>query len=78
MTMTKMDLTNLEKIHHQAVVEVVVQRTLKMLMMEHKVAKMTMTMLTKMEIQWLSEYQTLDHGPANVNNKLRPKSRKGK
>ena len=59
---------NVEKIHHQAVVKVVVQRKTKMLMMEQIIINMTMTMLTKTEIQWLSEFQTLDHGRANVNN----------
>ena len=47
-----------------------------MLMMEQKDMDTTMTMLTKTAIQWLSEYQTLDHGPANVNNKLRQKVEK--
>ena len=68
---------NLEKIHHQTVVTVVVQKTTKIVMMEQIVVNMMMTMLTKTEIQWLSEYQTLDHGPGNVNNKLCQKSRKG-
>ena len=67
---------NVEKIHHQAVVKVVVQRKTKMLMMEQIIINMTMTMLTKTEIQWLSEFQTLDHGRANVNNKLHQKSLK--